>query len=520
MVSTVMLILVVVGALFLLGYAAVALLMAKKKSWIMMIARVGVTILAALIAIPVALSVAEVLADLAYDSLLPALNLEEDLGSLLQELSVGAEGMRVLASLVLSPILYIVAFLLLRFVFLIAIWIVEKCVSDLGSCTNLAISLPLGAVNGLLTAMIVLVPLCGFCAMGANMINTLVDTKTCETKFVQENILDELDLTQEDLVAVADSLENNAVVSAVHGTIGKPIFRALTTAKMDANETHGRVIELNLERELCSLIRTGSYALEVVDSLEKEDYTPEDKELLYATADSFFSSEWVTVLATDSLVAMSHHWLNGEDFAGYQPPSVDPVLDPTLNCILTILSTETVETLEGDVHDLLNVVGDFLVYDLLTEDAEYQEMIKKLGSSGILTDLMAKLQANERLAVLATEIKSLSIRLVTNMLGVEQLKDGEYAEMMDDVAGTLTNALEMDKEDRDAMVVESVQNAFANEGYDVPPEVVVELTDQVVADLGGDGEITADELTDYFVNHSDELAGTLPDGVLDDLPTN
>lgn len=505
-----------IALIFLLGYAAVSLLLARKKSWIMMTVRVGATILSAIIAIPVCLGVSELLSDLVYELLVS--NVGEEINLILQELPVGGEGMRVLSSLLISPILYPIIFLLLRLFCLIVIWILEKCIPDLQAHKNIAITLPLGALDGLLAAFFVLIPLCGFCVMGSNMIDTMVETKTCDTAFVQENILDPLDLTEDDLVHLADQLENNAMVTVVHKTLGKPVFNALTTAKLDASATHGQTIKMNLERELCGVMQTAGYALEVVDSFEKEDYSREDKELLYATADSFLASDWIRTLSADALTVLSKSWLNGKDFAGYARPKMDVTLTPTFNCILTILSQETSETLEEDIHVILDVIGDFLVYGLLTEGAEYTELVKTIGSNGFLTETMAKLQKNERLMPLAAELKSLSVRLVTNMLGVEKLKDGQYAEMMGDVAGTLTDALDMSKEERDEYIVESVQNAFADEGYDVPPEVVVEVADKIVADLGTDGEITRDELTDYLVNHSDELAESLPDGLPEDLP--
>ncbi len=509
--------LVAVAVLFLLGYAAIALLLARKKSWIMMTARVGVTVLSAIVAIPICLGIAELLSDIVYELLIS--NVGEEITLILKDLPVGCEGVRVLASLLIAPILYPFMFLFLRLICLIVIWILEKCMADdLQAHTNLAITLPLGALDGFLAAFFVLIPLCGFCAMGANMIDTMVETKTCDTAFVQETILEPLDLSEDDLEYLADQLENNAVVTVVHKTLGKPVFNALTTAKLDASATHGQTIKMNLERELCGVVQTASYAMEVVDSLTKEEYTKEDKDLLYATADSFFASEWIRTLSADALATMSGNWLEGKDFAGYARPKVDDALNPTLNCVLSILSQETNETLENDIHVILDIVGDFLVYDLLTDDADYAELVKTIGTNGLLTDMMAKLQKNERLAPLATELKSLSIRLVTSMLGVEQLKDGQYAEMMGNVAGTLTDALDMSKEERDEYVVEAVQNAFADEGYDVPPEVVVEVTDKIVADLGADGEITGDELTDYLVNHSDELAESLPDGLPEDLP--
>ncbi|MBQ9151796.1 MAG: hypothetical protein IJX72_06065 [Clostridia bacterium] len=515
-ISLIFIIFTIVLFLYVAGVSVLGLFMAKKRSWIMVSVRIGVTVLAAILAIFVSELVAGLITDVVYDRVVPLLG--EKISGFMTEVPVGAEGLRVIVALLIAPILYAIVFGLLRLLLMIAVWIVEKCVPALQGFVRPEISMPVGAVNGLLIAMVTLIPLCGFMTFGGHMLNTFVDADMCDTAFVQENILDTLDMDEAEISDLARKLEKNPAVIVVHKTVGKPVFQALTTAKLDTTETHGAVVKMNLDSELCGLLKTAGYATEAMGSLEKEDYTVEDKDLLFATADSFFESEWVKMLATDTLVAVSTDWLEGESFAGMARPSLDASLNPTLTCILTILSSETVDTLEEDIHDILDVVGDFLVHDLLTEDADYTELVKKLGSSGLLTDMMAKLQANERLAVLATELKSLSIRLVTNMLGVEQLKEGQYADMMGNVAGTLTDALEMSKEERDALVVESVQNAFADEGYEVPPEVVVEVTDKIVADLGEDGEITGDELTDYLVNHSDELAGSLPDGLPEDLP--
>lgn len=502
--------------LYMAGVIAIGLFSAKKKSWLMASVRVGVTVLSAILAIFISKPVAGVITDSVYGMVLPMLG--DTFGGFMTEVPVGAGGLRSMVSLLIAPILYVPVFALIRLVLMIAVWIVEKCVTAVEDFRDVRISMSAGAVNGLLIAMVTLIPLCGFIAFGGHMLNTFVESDMCDTALVKENILEPFGIDEAEVADLAHTLDSNAAVVVVHKTIGRPIFNALTTATLDADTTHGQKVKMNLDAEFCGLLKTAGYAVEAMDSLGKDDYTVEDKDILFATADSFFDSDWIRMLAADTLATMSSHWLEGEEFVGMARPTLDPTIDPTIKCILTILSTETVDTLEGDIHVILDVVGDFLVYDLLAEDADYAALVKKLGSSGLLTDMMAKLQENERLSVLATELKSLSIRLVTSMLGVEQLKDGQYAEMMGDVAGTLTDALDMSKEDRDAMVVESVQNAFADEGYEVPSEVVVELTDKIVADLGSDGQITGDELTDYLVNHSDELAGALPDGLPEDLP--
>jgi hypothetical protein len=431
--------------------------------------------------------------------------------------------MRVIAALIVAPILYLLVFLLLRWVISIIAWIVEKCVPVLKKRSLRGVSMPLGALNGILIAVVTLIPLCGYMIFGAHMLNTFVDSGMTESAMVQDNVLEPFGLTGDELTGIADGLENHTVISTVHNFVGQPVYTALTTTELDATATHGAVLEMNLERELSGLLVTASHAMEVVESMERESYTPADKDLLFATADSFFESEWIRLLAADTLVAMSETWLENKPFAGIERPALDAALNPTVNRLLEILAAETPDTLEEDIHVILDVTGDLLVNDLLKKNADYTAMVQRMGQSGLLTDMLAKLEESDRLQALAVELKALAIRLVSNMLGVDKLQSGEYAEMMGDVAGTLTDALDMSEAERDALILDTVKNNFANQGFDVPDEMVLNMSHEMIDQLGADGEITEAELTDYLVNHADEgfdIMGDveIPEGLPEGLP--
>lgn len=514
------LIFTVVIAVYALLLMLKNLFYAGKRSWIMAVARIGVTVASAVAAIPLTKAVADLAADTVYDFLLP--HLGEELGGFLSEVPVGAEGMRVIAALLVSPLLYLVVFLLLRWAVSIVVRIVEKCVPILKKRSLRVVSMPLGALNGILVAVVTLIPLCGYLTFGAHLLDTFVDSGMTDSALVQKNVLDRFDLTEDELEGVADGLEEHPVVSGIHSTVGQPVYTALTTVELDVSETHGQTVEMNLERELSGLVVTAAYAMDAGESFSKEDYTPADKELLFATADSLFESEWIRLLATDSLVAMSETWLENQAFAGMDRPVLDATLNPTVNRLLEVLSTETAATLEEDIHIILDVVGDLMVNDLLTKDADYTAMVQRMGASGLLTDMLEKLEQNQRMHTLAAELKALSIRLVTNMLGTDLLRGGEYAEMMENMADTLNNVLEMSEEERNAIITQSIKDIFSEQGFDVPDEVALEMSNQLIDDLGEDGEITGDELTDYMVNHADEgfeiVLDTLPEGIPDENP--
>ena len=506
-------------ALPLLLYVALsgltAMLKARKRSWVMAVVRFVLTVASAVAAIPLTTYCVEIGADYAYEMLIPALG--EDLAAFFTEVPVGVEGLRVLAGLILAPIVYAVIFFLLRWFLYIIAWIVEKCVPALRKRNRRYISLPLGALTGILFAVVLLIPLCGYSMLGTNMFHTFMETDLAKD-IVTDELLESVGMNEEDLNGMISEAENNFVVVGVYQTVGKPVFQALTTDELDPAVTHGKTVEINLESELCGLVNTVGYATEVIESFDKEDYTAEDKETLFAMADTFFASDWVRMLAADTLSAMAGNWLENKEFAGMDRPALDANLDPTLNLILELLATETVDTIEEDIHDILDVVGDLMIYDLLGSDANYTDMVQRMGQSGLLSQMLAKLEANERMAPLAAELKTLGVRLVSNMLGIDQLKNGEYAELMGNVAGTLTESLDMSQEERDALVLESIKNNFGDQGFDVPDDVALQMANKMIDELGADGEITGDELTQYMIQNVDEGFEYIPENIPEEIP--
>ena len=486
---------------------------ARKKSWVMTTVRIGVTIFSAVVSIPLTKLLAELTADMAYHILRPYMG--DGVVAFLDRVPVGAEGMRALAALLVSPALYLLTFFVLHGLLSLAAWIVEKCVPALRRRKLRSVSMPLGALNGVLIVVVTLVPLCGYLMFGAGLLGTASDAGMLDSILTQDTLPNVNEDSVNDLIW---SVEENPVVVGVYGTVGRPIFLALTSTELDTSDTHGTMVEMNLERELNGLLVSVSHAMEVVESFQKEDYTVEDKELLYATADSLFASEWIRMLATDTLVALSESWLQDRPFVGMERPEMDETMEPIVNCLLEVLATETPETLEADIHVLLDMVGDLKVNHLLDTDADYTALVQQLGESGLLTDMLSKLENSGRLRSLADELKSLSVRLVSNMLGVEKLKSGEYLEMMGNVASSLTDALAMSEEEQDAWLLESIQTNFAGQGYDIPDNVAVKISRQMMEDLGADGDITAEELTDYLVRMADEGILIGSDQIPEDLP--
>ena len=210
------------------------------------------------------------------------------------------------------------------------------------------------------------------------------------------------------------------------------------------------------------------------------------------------------------------------------------VIDPTFSCVLQLLASETPQTLSEDIHVILDVLCDLRLKGFLNaETVFYEDLIRSLGRDGFLTSLLARLDQNERMHLLVDEIRTMSVRLVGRMLGVDQLQNGQYDALMDDVASSLNDVLQKPAEERDEIIKQAINQNFDTHGFNVPEDVALEVSDKVINELGADGEITKEELIDFLSNYASKNDAsstengngngnatedvTLPDDLLDDI---
>ncbi len=491
------------------------LFLSGRRSWIMGIVRVALTVLAAIVAVPVAKALSRYVVDVIYDLIVSGLG--SDVNELLDAVSVGVEGLRVLVSLLVAVILYLFVFIFLRLFLSIVGYIVCRCVPPLRARERRDISMPLGALNGLLMTAVILAPLCGLLSMGGRVLDDVIVTvKACNSEAVYTQFED-MGLSVDDMEDVADELNTHPLLMTVSSTVGKPIFSSLTHQTLELSSADHVVCDMSLENELSSMACMGIHVMEVVDSLSVDTFGEEEREALMGVKDSLIQSEWLTHVAADGIRAMAQAWENDESLIGLSRPTVDSMVQPAFDCLIEIFATETAGSLGRDLDTVFDIVGDFMVSNLLSDISDPQQLIAHLSSSGLITNVTKTLESNDRFKPLAVEIKSLSVRLVSDMLGVDKLENGEYDELLKDASVELNNALSMSDEERDAFISEQLKNVFAQENYDVPEDVAKEVADQMMDELGQDGEITHDELRDYLVDMS--KAGTLPgDFDVSDLP--
>ncbi len=528
------------AALLIVLLAVCGLLVAGKRDWKLGFVRIGATVLSLVLALPLARLLAGLLTDGAYTLL------QESLGTVIRdfltEIPIGLEGMRMLVSFLVAPILFLLLFALFRALCTIPVSILGRLVPAWYKKNKVWAARTLGAVNGVLIAVIALIPLCGFMMVGGESLGVIADTGMVSSEFVQSIMPDSMQRSEEEVRALSQKMVKDPVVFAVHGTVGKPVFSMLTSGKLQTTaqggdaedeatvarpmpnpvvlasgtgrmptvvyltevETDGETVTMDLASELRHLLQTTGTVVKAIDVIRSGEFEEADKDVLFDAVDSVLVSDsrWVELLAGDTLKKFSDSWLEGQEFLGLKRPALDDTIDPVLDCILTLVSEDTGEELVEDMHIVTDVVGDLLVYDVLDANADYGELVVRLGQDDLLSVLLGKLESSPRLQVLAGEIRTLGVRMVTRMLDVDRLLVGEHEELMIKAAEILTDAMHKDEAERLVLIREGLSELFDEYGYTVSESVALEVADMLIADLGGDGVITADELTDYLVSLS------------------
>ena len=543
--DTVGLIITAVFLVFILLSGGLMLLNARKRHWIMSLARFGVVIISAIISVPIAKAIAGAFSGQLCSLVLS--NLGTDMEDFIAEAPLAAESVSLLISLVFAPILFIFVFLLVRGLLALVAWIVEKSVPFFKSkpVYNLAISLPVGAVTGFLFAVIVILPLCGTLALGTDAIDAgiemtqneyealeqeLKDTKKEQKEYenskkepvygydywYEEQDEDEVDYdaeidrikeSMEDTEETVEMLESfktitDGPVTHVVGTLGSPLFRWMTSGSV---EYEGEKIKVSLTEDVPAIADAASVLSEAAQGIGDGDVTSKDKKALNNALEDILAFDIIACIMSDSIEYVSELWLNDESFFGISCPDMGEMLQPVYNTSLQVMADSDMESIREDVLTVADVLTDLIAAGVTGGD-DYEDMMFALAEDDLLDELVTKLEKNKHMSPVALEIKNLSVRLVAASMGDLLKETDQYDPLMDDVAREMTRALSMSKAEQKLYLENRIGYAFAEYDIQVPGSIAVEMSERAMDDLGRDGVINEHELKDYYINYMDNNA--------------
>ena len=494
---------------------------ARKFHWSVALMRTGIVILSAVVAVPIAQAVAAPISNL-LSPLMEGL-MSGDIGDLMTHAPILAQSVQQMMILIAVPAVFLVAFWVVWGLLTFALWIVGKFVPFIKSkgLKNTAIAVPVGAVNGILLALVTLIPLCGYItitnvAMDAIGMGTKKQDATQSTASAKPTYDVLADTTTDaagqlnnikDKIQGLSDMSGNAIVNVVN-TLGSPLFNWMTTANVEGSSG---TVAFSLTQDLPQLTSSLTQVGDAVELIKDKEMTAEDKQALLDAVDGLLASDWVAEVMAQSVGFIAGKWQAGESFMGVEAPYMGEVMAPVMDKAWEILSNENSQTLREDLKTVTNVLADLMSLGFLGDGVNKEQLMSQLGKDSVLSHIMQTLSENPHMASLADELRTVGVRLASSVMGEELINSDKYDGVMSDMAGALTGVLDMSAEERRETVQTSVKQAFAEKNIDVPEDVALEMSEKAIAELGNDGEITGEELKQFFIDHMDEGLGAVGD---------
>lgn len=402
-----------------------------------------------------------------------------------------------LARMLVTPILFLICYVLLKIVTLIIYFIVRKIFS-IGKPQNALLRLAGGAAMGLVAGLVGLLvfvtPVMGY--------TSLVSRTVGELDMIAEG---------ENTASLAQYNENYIapaskapVASQLYNGIGSKLFRGLTTVKWNDAKT-------DLETEWFAVVKVVDEASGLIGTPMAE-FGEEQSKTIHAVIAGVGESRILSDVGSGILNSMSNAWLKGDTFLGIAAPDMgDENIEILINGILRVFSTTTSETLTGDLNsfaDMFDLMIKYELFDVVTGDTEV-DLVDHVVKSGFLAEARTLLDSNERMKPVTVALSDIGMRVLVSELGLPENYRETSAELMQNMSEVIKGAVTDDGRVDADKLSESLVTVFAEHDVDVPDSATDIIAQGFVEEFTAEelNRLTPDEITDRLINRFSSVEG-------------
>ena len=482
-----------------------------KKSIVRIISVILSGVLAYLLAAPIAKLFIN---ENSIHSIVSALNFEETYNELVTASPALEELFAALPIAIVAPLVFLVLFFVLKFLMNIPCIIVNTCLNFKSKDESAIrfLGLPIGAVQGFISIMALVVVLAGFIGIGDKVIDVVLEEDNA-SNIADTTVIEEIDFYIEELkrdpivgmlCGSADNKEDLKkdsytvmATDAKKGQTNNSIFEGLTTFKF-------REQKLKLSNELVAITDTAVQIIPLMEGGEGSGLTAKQIDAIARLAEKFSYSGILTEVGADLVSEACTKWSSGETFLGIEFKGVDPMVDPIVWSLLGAMKDSTAETLIVDLGSFVSILRTLNDYDLLSLMAGGSENILSKLSGQAISDLLKILSDNSRLNVVIPEVTNLSIRMLGTTLKIPENAGVIYDTVVNDLSSSLNNVLssEMTEEDMQKFG-EEVYSSLQSNGIEVDKEVATLVSSALTESFKElEGEVTTESIQKYFEDYA------------------
>ena len=405
-------------------------------------------------------------------------------------------------ALVLSPVVFIVAFLLARLVLLLVDWLIcailRKSNKNKGAPSTLFGGL-LGIVQGAIIAIIILIPISGVLSLAGGVKGEIL---------AKESVTDESKTSVESFYAqYLDEPIENPLVSVINTYGGKNIYTALSKTKVgDTTYDMG---------ERASTIACVALDVTSLKGMNWQSPSEEQKVTIDRIAKDMSNDEYTARVLAGVLRGSATALTDNIEVFGLEAP-----YDELFKEAFGIFTTSDELNLGNDLDTMLHVyfiMADNDILALIAEqnvDGMKDKLTTKVDDELIVDNIIGTLQKNDRTAPLVTMFTKLSVSIMADQLGLGE----DTVELYENLKGDITGVLELNRdsfeteEEYKAEVETQLTDALEKNGIVLEDEIIDGMTDYVAENFSGDVEITDQAINDAILSYYSAYVDYLNNG--------
>ncbi len=421
-------------------------------------------------------------------ALITSLGTENPVSELVSGSPVVAQLLISIICAVSAPIIFLVAFYVLRVVLLVVrtvLAILAKIFLPKLKGPKFRTRLLLGFLQGIIIVICILAPISSYSSLASEVLPALKDSDM---------------VGEEDYAVVEQAVAdvNDSMAIQTYRTLGgKFIDKALMGLQVSIGEEE---VDTNLDSEITAILEFFS-DITTLTSTPLEQYTDKESAVLSNIGTSITESKVLAAIVSDVIKNAANAWDNGQAYMGIEKPSFEPTFDPIIHKTISIIGKDAgnIEYLKQDLNTLATMLTK--IVDNLPEDSgssapEGEGAQNALLAKGLVKELLLTVNSNPRMRPLIPVITNIGLKLVTESLGIPADSQAAYNKLTEDIAAEIKASASLDADTRQQNMVNAIDSALAKQGItNLGDSEVAIIAMAVISHFDGTNGKNADEVT-------------------------
>jgi len=337
-----------------------------------------------------------------------------------------------------------------------------------------------GAFTGLILAIVIFMPLTGLLKTADDIVDTVADM-TQSPK-----------IEQSAGVRLLDHYANDAGVTVLHASGGRVLYDMTARASYEGHSTH-----INKEIEIIRSMRIADIVKEIKATGKLGGG---NTQMIQDVVDELDDSLCLKLVMVDFIQGASQSWMQYEPYLGISRPSLGNyrAIDDFFDTMLFVCSTTTIDTYDDDMKTILGIVGILEDYQAIFTGDGYETFMKEFVEGDALKRIESELHKNPRMSAVNAAIDGLVMNLIaTELSGLEYALEGQ-PEIYQGIADILNNARGLEGSVKTTAIANGLSESFAEHGVYLPPAMEDRVASILVSNVPTDETLTQESVKQYF----------------------